>query len=105
LKVVPLFAYNIKPELIEEAISEKTRAIMLAHTMGNPFNVDEVLRVAQKYDLWVIEDCCDALGSTYTLNQSTIQQLNLSTPQQLNPTSDRPHHARYLLDRSLSGID
>lgn len=71
--LVPVFvdidipAYNIKPDLIEAAVSEKTRAIMLAHTLGNPFNVNEVLSVAKRYNLWVIEDCCDALGSTYTI--------------------------------------
>lgn len=70
--LVPVFVdvhiptYNIDPEQIESAVSAKTRAIMLAHTLGNPFNMDEVMRVARKYDLWVIEDCCDALGSTYT---------------------------------------
>ena len=69
--LIPVFVdihlptYNIDPALIEEAVSEKTRAIMLAHTLGNPFALDEVIRVAKKYDLWVIEDCCDALGSTY----------------------------------------
>lgn len=46
-------------------MSGKTRAIMLAHTLGNPFNVDEITRIAKKYNLWLIEDCCDALGSTY----------------------------------------
>jgi CDP-6-deoxy-D-xylo-4-hexulose-3-dehydrase len=69
--MVPVFVdidiptYNIRPDLIEPAVSEKTRAIMVAHTLGNPFHLDEVMRVAKKYDLWVIEDCCDALGSTY----------------------------------------
>lgn len=68
---VPVFVdvqiptYNIDPRQIEAAVSEKTKAIMLAHTLGNPFDVAEVTRVAKKYDLWLIEDCCDALGSTY----------------------------------------
>ena len=57
--------YNIKPEMIEAAVSEKTRAIMIAHTLGNPFDLAEVMRVAEKYNLWVVEDCCDALGATY----------------------------------------
>lgn len=57
--------YNIKAELIEQAISPKTKAIMIAHTLGNPFNLDEVMRVAKKYNLWVIEDDCDSLGATY----------------------------------------
>ena len=57
--------YNIKAELIEQAITPKTKAIMMAHTLGNPFNVAEVMRVAQKYNLWVIEDDCDSLGATF----------------------------------------
>ncbi len=69
--LVPVFVdvdiptYNVRAELIEAAVSDRTRAIMLAHTLGNPFNLDEVMRVARKYNLWVVEDCCDALGSTY----------------------------------------
>ena len=69
--LVPVFVdvdiptYNIAPGLIEGAVSSRTRAIMVAHTLGNPFDLDEVMRVAAKYDLWVIEDCCDALGATY----------------------------------------
>jgi CDP-6-deoxy-D-xylo-4-hexulose-3-dehydrase len=57
--------YNIDPAQIEAAISPRTRAIMIAHTLGNPFDLDAVMAIARKYDLWVIEDCCDALGSTY----------------------------------------
>jgi len=69
--LVPVFVdvdiptYNIKPEMIEAAVSDKTRAIMIAHTLGNPFDLAEVMRVAEKYNLWVVEDCCDALGATY----------------------------------------
>ncbi|HWR20249.1 MAG TPA: lipopolysaccharide biosynthesis protein RfbH [Verrucomicrobiae bacterium] len=62
---VHISTYNIDPEQIEAAVSEKTKAIMLAHTLGNPFELAKVLRVARKYNLWLIEDCCDALGSTY----------------------------------------
>jgi CDP-6-deoxy-D-xylo-4-hexulose-3-dehydrase len=68
---VPVFidvdipTYNIKAELIEQAITPKTKAIMMAHTLGNPFNLEEVMRVAKKYNLWVIEDDCDSLGATY----------------------------------------
>lgn len=57
--------YNVKTELIEEAITPKTKAIMLAHSLGNPFNLKEVMRIAVKYNLWVIEDDCDSLGATY----------------------------------------
>jgi len=69
--LVPVFldvdipTYNIKADRIEAAITDRTRAIMIAHTLGNPFDLGEVMRVAKKYDLWVIEDCCDALGATY----------------------------------------
>jgi CDP-6-deoxy-D-xylo-4-hexulose-3-dehydrase len=68
---VPVFVdvdiptYNIKAELLEQAVTPKTKAIMMAHTLGNPFNLEEVMRVAQKYNLWVIEDDCDSLGATY----------------------------------------
>jgi CDP-6-deoxy-D-xylo-4-hexulose-3-dehydrase len=57
--------YNIKADQIEEAITPKTKAIMLAHTLGNPFNLDIVIDIAKKYNLWVIEDDCDSLGATY----------------------------------------
>ena len=57
--------YNIKVEDIEKAITPKTKAIMLAHALGNPFNLREVIAIAKKYNLWVIEDDCDSLGATY----------------------------------------
>ena len=57
--------YNIDPTKIEAAITPKTRAIMLAHTLGNPFDLDVVTHLAKKHNLWLVEDCCDALGSTY----------------------------------------
>ncbi len=62
---IELGTYNIDVSKLEEAISEKTKLIMIAHTLGNPFNLDEVMKVAKKHNLWVIEDTCDALGSTY----------------------------------------
>lgn len=62
---VDLGTYNILAERIEDAITPKTKAIMIAHTMGNPFNLEKVMEVAKKYNLWVIEDNCDALGSKY----------------------------------------
>ena len=62
---IKLPTYNINEELIEEAITKKTKAIMLAHTLGNPFNLKKVLEICKKYDLWLIEDNCDALGSKY----------------------------------------
>lgn len=57
--------YNINVDLIEIAITPKTKAIMLAHTLGNPFNLGAVMAIAKKYNLWVIEDDCDSLGATY----------------------------------------
>ncbi len=57
--------YNIKVELIESAITPKTKAIMLAHTLGNPFNLAVVTEIAKKHNLWLIEDDCDSLGATY----------------------------------------
>ena len=62
---VKLGTYNIKPEDLVQSISEKTKAIFLAHTLGNPFDLDLILEIAKKYDLWVVEDNCDALGSTW----------------------------------------
>ena len=62
---IELGTYNIDVRYLEEAIGPRTRAIMLAHTLGNPFNVDAVLEVVKCHDLWLIEDNCDALGSTY----------------------------------------
>jgi CDP-4-dehydro-6-deoxyglucose reductase, E1 len=69
--LVPVFVdvevptYNIDVSLIEAAITEKTGAIMIAHTLGNPFNLAEVRRICNEHDLWLVEDCCDALGATY----------------------------------------
>jgi CDP-6-deoxy-D-xylo-4-hexulose-3-dehydrase len=62
---VSLPTYNIDPQRIEDAVSPRTRAIMIAHTLGNPFDLDAVMDVANRHDLWVVEDCCDALGATY----------------------------------------
>ena len=62
---VKIGSYNISIEKIEEAISKKTKAIFIAHTLGYPFDLDNVLNLAKKYNLWVIEDSCDALGAEY----------------------------------------
>jgi CDP-6-deoxy-D-xylo-4-hexulose-3-dehydrase len=69
--LVPVFVdvnlgdYNIKEDMIEEAISDKTRAIFFAHTLGNPANMDKIKEITQKHNLYFIEDACDALGSKY----------------------------------------
>ena len=62
---VELGTYNIDASLIEAAITPKTKAIMLAHTLGNPYNLEVIVALCKQYKLWLIEDCCDALGSTY----------------------------------------
>lgn len=69
--LVPVFVdceigtYNINADLIEEAITDKTKAIFLAHTLGNSYDLDKIMQLAEKYNLWVIEDSCDALGGEY----------------------------------------
>jgi CDP-4-dehydro-6-deoxyglucose reductase, E1 len=69
--LVPVFVdvdiptYNAKIEEIESAIGTKTKALFIAHTLGNPFDIDRVLSLCQKHNLWLIEDNCDALGATY----------------------------------------
>lgn len=62
---VDLATHNIDASKIEAAITPKTKAIMLAHSLGNPFNLDVVTVLCKKYNLWLVEDCCDALGATY----------------------------------------
>lgn len=62
---IALGTYDIDTRLLEEAVGPRTRAIALAHTLGNPFDLDAVLAVARRHGLWVVEDNCDALGSTY----------------------------------------
>lgn len=62
---VELGTYNIDVQQLEAAISPKTKAIMLAHTLGNPYNLEVVTALCRKHQLWLVEDCCDALGSTY----------------------------------------
>ncbi|MDP3042488.1 MAG: lipopolysaccharide biosynthesis protein RfbH [Candidatus Omnitrophota bacterium] len=70
-KLVPVFidvemgTYNIRAELIEKAITKETKAIFISHTLGNPVDIDLILRIAKKHKLWFIEDNCDALGSKY----------------------------------------
>lgn len=70
-RLIPVFVdvnlgdYTAIPERLKQAVSPKTRAIFLAHTLGVPFNLDEVMDLAKEHDLWVIEDNCDALGSLY----------------------------------------
>jgi CDP-6-deoxy-D-xylo-4-hexulose-3-dehydrase len=70
-RLIPVFVdvdiptYNVIPDRVEEAIGPRTRAVILAHTLGNPFDVARILEIVDRHDLWLIEDCCDALGATY----------------------------------------
>ena len=74
---VPVFVdvtipqYNIDVTMLEEALSERTKAVMIAHTLGNPFDLKEVSSFCRKHNLWLIEDNCDALGSEYTIDGKT----------------------------------
>ena len=69
--LIPVFVdakldtYNIDENKIEMAITKKTKAIVIAHTLGNPFALDKIVKIAKKYNLFLIEDCCDALGAEY----------------------------------------
>lgn len=62
---VDVATHNVLSTDIEAAVSPKTKAIMIAHSLGNPFDLDEVMRVAKKHNLWIVEDDCDSLGATY----------------------------------------
>jgi CDP-6-deoxy-D-xylo-4-hexulose-3-dehydrase len=76
--LIPVFVdvdiptYNVRSDSLEAAVGPRTRAIMLAHTLGNPFDLDSVLRLVKKHNLWLIEDCCDALGSLYALPDPSL---------------------------------
>lgn len=63
--------YNLDVSLLEKTLSDKTKAVFAAHTLGNPFDIKAVKNFCNKYNLWLIEDNCDALGSRYTLNDET----------------------------------
>lgn len=69
--LVPVFldvdipTYNIDVSQLDEALSNKTRAVMVAHTLGNPYNLETVTAFCKKHNLWLVEDCCDAVGATY----------------------------------------
>lgn len=74
---VPVFVdvtvpqYNIDVGMLETAVSEKTKAVMIAHTLGNPFNIAAIKSFCDKYNLWLVEDNCDALGTKYTIDGET----------------------------------
>lgn len=89
--MIPVFVdievgtYNVNPDSVETAIGPKTRAIFLAHTLGNPCDLDAISEIARKHELFLIEDCCDALGSKYKGN-------NVGTYGQLSTFSFYPAH-------------
>lgn len=70
-RLIPVFldvdipTYNISVDQLDAALSPRTRAIMVAHALGNPFDLDAVKAFAERHNLWLVEDCCDAVGSTY----------------------------------------
>ena len=74
---VPVFVdvtipqYNIDASMLEEAVSDRTKAVMIAHTLGNPFDISEVKAFCVKHNLWLIEDNCDALGTQYAIDGET----------------------------------
>ena len=99
--LVPVFVdvdiptYNIDVDQIEEAISPKTKALFIAHTLGNPFDIDSVLALCQKHNLWLIEDNCDALGSRYDLKEVEKMGTCEDENNPHNHTSTQPHNFRY----------
>ena len=106
---VPVFVditipeYNIDVSMLEEAYSDKTKAVMIAHTLGNPFDLAAVKAFCDRHQLWLIEDNCDALGSVYELNgekklTGTIGDIGTSS---FYP----PHHMTCLLYTSPSPRD
>ncbi len=81
-RLVPVFVdvdiptYNAETEEIETAVSQKTRAIFIAHTLGNPFDLNKIIKIVEKHDLYLIKDNCDSLGSTYRgKNTGTVGHL------------------------------
>lgn len=77
--VVPVFVdmtipqYNLDVNKLEEALSEKTKVVMIAHTLGNPYDLNTIKAFCDKHNLWLVEDNCDALGSTYTCADGTVK--------------------------------
>ena len=93
---VPVFVditipgYNIDTEMLEKAYTEKTKAVMIAHTLGNPFPLKEVKEFCDRHHLWLIEDNCDALGSKYTIDGETKYTGTIGDIGTSN--LDPPHH-------------
>ena len=62
---IELPTYNINPDKIEQNICEKTKAIMIAHTLGNPYDLEKIRQICDKHKLWLVQDCCDAFGAKF----------------------------------------
>jgi CDP-4-dehydro-6-deoxyglucose reductase, E1 len=75
---VSLETLNVLPERLEDAVGERTRAVILAHTLGNPFDIAAVSEICRRHGLWLIEDCCDALGSQYQLPEKQVPMSGLT---------------------------
>lgn len=112
---VPVFVdieiptYNIDVSLLEDALSERTKAVFLAHTLGNPFNIQAVKDFCQKHNLWLIEDNCDALGSKYLYNDSwqytgTFGDIGTSSFYPAHHITTGEGGAVYTSDRKLKDI-
>ena len=92
---VPVFVdvtipqYNIDVTKLEEAYSEKTKAVMIAHTLGNPFDLSAVKAFCDKHNLWLVEDNCDALGSRYTIDGEEKLTGSIGDDGQIRLRSDR----------------
>ncbi len=81
---------NMRTDLLEDALSDRTRAVMLAHSLGNPFDLARIVRFCQDNDLWLIEDNCDALGSMYSMPAAIAQDLGLSGTTASTTRVERP---------------
>ena len=96
--LIPVFVdvgiptYNVITEQIIEALSNRTRAIFIAHTLGNPFNIEEVLKIVKQYNLFLIEDCCDALCSRYTMLSPSTKTSYVGTFGHIATCSFYPAH-------------
>ena len=96
--LVPVFVdvdiptYNIKADQIKEAIGPKTRALFIAHTLGNPFNLDEVMKIVSKHNFFLIEDNCDALGSRYAFKEVEKLRSCEVGKMSFNHTTTRPRN-------------
>ena len=96
---VPVFVdvtipqYNIDVTMLEAARSEKTKAVMIAHTLGNPFDLRAVKAFCDKYNLWLVEDNCDALGTQYTMEEDGKETVHFSgTVGDIGTSSFYPPH-------------